>query len=281
MDELQRRLRDADPLTAAEGPTPDATRLDAIKEQIMLTDKRPVRAAFRPRRLGLVGLGAASLVAVLVVGALARPAAVTLAWSPQPTAVSDEQKAAAEKACTENVVVGSGTIQGGAGIVENPDREAPAIPAPITTVPPLVSLELHGNGGVAILSDGTTTGYCLLRWDGTTFTAGGLALGMGAPAGFEDGFLVGGMATEFEGQALGIVAGTAPERATVVKVVGGPADGGTATVLDGQFALWVPGIPGQEDVELVAYDAAGNELARQTLSRAGEQPQELVATPAP
>ena len=285
-DRLQRRLRDADPLTTADGQTPSPVRLDAIKEQIMQNDERPVRAAFRPRTLGLVGVTAASLALVLAVGTLVRPTGTALAWAPEPTAVSDEQKAAAEKACTENVVVGSGTIQGGGGIVEGldgevRDREAPAIPAPVTTVPPLVALELHGNGGVAILSDGTTTGYCLLRWDGTTFTAGGLAFGMGAPAGFEDGFLVSGMATEFEGQALGIVAGAAPERATVVKVVGGPADGGTATVLDGQFALWVPGMPGQDDVELVAYDAAGNELARQTLSRAGEQPQELVATPTP
>ena len=60
-----------------------------------------------------------------------------------------------------------------------------------------------------------------------------------------------------------------------------PADGGTATVLDGQFALWVPGMPGQDDVELVAYDAAGSELARQTLSRAGEQPELVTLTPSP
>ena len=95
MDELQRRLRDADPLTAAEGPTPDAMRLDAIKEQIMLTDKRPVRAAFRPRTLGLVGVTAASLALVLAVGTLVRPTGTALAWAPEPTAVSDEQKAAA------------------------------------------------------------------------------------------------------------------------------------------------------------------------------------------
>jgi hypothetical protein len=280
-DRLQRRLRDADPLTTADGQTPSPVRLDAIKERIMQNDERPVRAALRPRTLGLVGVTAASLALVLVVGSLVRPTGTTLAWAPDPVAVTDAQKAAAEQACTENVVVGSGTIQGAGGIVGGGDGAIPPVPAPITAVPPLVSLELHGNGGVAILSDGTTTGYCLLRWDGTTFTAGGLVLGTAVPAGFEDGFLVSGMATEFEGQALGIVAGAAPERATIVKVVGGPADGGTATVQDGQFALWVPGMPGEDDVELVAYDAAGNELARQTLSRAGEQPELVTLTPAP
>ena len=280
-DRLQRRLRDADPLTAADGQSPSPVRLDAIKEQIMQTDERPVRAAIRPRALGLVGIAAVSLALVLVVGSLARPTATTLAWAPEPTAVTTEQKAAAEKACTENVVIGSGTIQGAGGIIEGGEGEMPALPPAPVALPPLVSLELHGNGGVAILSDGTVTGYCLLKWDGTTFTAGGLAFGMGVPAGFEDGFLVSGMSTEFEGQSLGIVAGAAPEGAVRVEVRGGPADGGTATVQDGQFALWVPSLPGADDVELVAFDAAGTELGRQTLSKGGEQPELVTLTPAP
>ena len=104
---------------------------------------------------------------------------------------------------------------------------------------------------------------------------------MGVPAGFEDGFLVSGMATEFEGQALGIVAGAAPAGAVTVEVRGGPADGGTATVQDGQFALWVPACPATDDVELVAFDAAGNELGRQTLSKGGEQPELVTLTPDP
>jgi len=280
-DRLQRRLRDADPLTAADGQTPSPARLDAIKEQIMQTNERPVRAAIRPRALGLVGVAAVSLALVLVVGSLVRPTATTLAWAPEPTAVTAEQKAAAERACTENVVIGSGTIRGGGGIVEGGEGEMPALPPAPVTLPPLVSLELHGNGGVAILSDGTTTGYCLLRWDGTTFTAGGLAFGMGVPAGFEGGFLVSGMTAEFEGQALGIVAGAAPEDAVRVEVRGGPADGGTATVQDGQFALWVPGMPGADDVELVAFDGAGNELGRQVLSKGGEEPGLVTLTPDP
>ena len=210
-DRLQRRLRDADPLTAADGQTPPPVRLDAIKEQIMHNDERPVRAAFRPRTLGLVGVTAASLALVLAVGTLVRPTGTALAWVSRAHGRHRRAEGRGREGVHRYGRCGQRHDQGAGGLVEGQDGEAPAIPAPITTIPPLVSLELHGNGGVAILSDGTTTGYCLLRWDGTTFTAGGLAFGMGAPAGFEDGFLVSGMATEFEGQELGIVAGGAPQ----------------------------------------------------------------------
>ena len=59
-DRLVRRLRDADPLAAGEGHSPDPVRLDAIKEHIMQTEARPVRAALRPRAIGRVGLAAAA-----------------------------------------------------------------------------------------------------------------------------------------------------------------------------------------------------------------------------
>jgi hypothetical protein len=273
MDELQRRLRDADPLTAAEGWTPDAMRLDAIKEQIMLTDRRPVRAAFRPRRLGLVGLGAASLVAVLVVGALARPAAVTLAWSPQPTPVSDAQKAAASDACT----TGATTVVGGVG--NSTDRAPEAPPAP-TDLPPLVSLELHGNGGIAILADQGVVAYCLLRSEGGGFVYGGLAVG--APETVPAGSLAfGAMSTDFDGTDVGMIWGTAPDGVTSVRVDGGSGDGGVATVQDGRFAIWIPGPIIGSAVDLVALDASGFEVLRQTLSKGGEAPVEYQATPDP
>jgi hypothetical protein len=201
--------------------------------------------------------------------------ATTLAWAPEPTTVTAEQRAAAEKACTENLVIGSGAIEG----LEGREGAMPSLPPAPTALPPLTSLELHGSGGVAILADESMVGYCLLRWDGTTFTAGGLALGPAeAPAG---SFAVSGMSTEFEGQALGIVGGAAPSGAATVTVVGGPADGGTATVQEGRFAIWIPGTMGQDDVELVARDAEGREVGRQTLSRAGEEPVIVTLTPDP
>jgi hypothetical protein len=272
MDELQRRLRDADPLTAAEGATPDAMRFDAIKEQIMLTEQRPVRAAFRPRRLGLVGLAAASLVAVLVVGTIARPATRTLAWSPDPTPVSDAQKAAAYEACTKGV-----TAMGVAG--QDTDR-APAAPAAPTELPPLASLELHGNGGIAILAGDGTVGYCLLRSEGSGFVYGGLALGAEETA-LVGSLALGAMATDFDGTDVGMVWGTAPDGVTSVRVDGGPGDGGIATVWDGRFAIWIPGAIMGPAAELVGLDASGADVLRQVLSRAGEQPVEGQVTPDP
>jgi hypothetical protein len=272
MDELQRRLRDADPLTAAEGSTPDAMRLDAIKEQIMLTNERPIRAAFRPRRLGLVGLGAASLVAVLVAGTLVRPAASTLAWSPEPTAATEAQKAAASAACAKGATA-LGTVGGSTGTV-------PAAPGAPSELPALASLELHGNGGIAILAGDGTVGYCLVKSEGSGFVYGGLALGgrETAPAG---SLALGAMSTDFEGTIIGMMWGTAPEGVTSVRVDGGPGDGGVATVQDGRFAIWIPGPIMGAATELVGLDASGVEVLRQVLSKAGEVPVEGQATPDP
>jgi hypothetical protein len=272
-DRLQRRLRDADPLASADGPVPAAVRLDAIKEQIMKTEHRTVRTAVRARPLGVVALGAASLAAVLIVGSLARPSATALAWDPDPTPVTDAQKAAAYEACTEEIpFVGSGgAVPGGA--------ERPEVPAVPIEFPPLVSLELHGNGGVAVLADDQQVGYCLLKQDGDGFVYGGLMLGS-ADAGLPGALNVGAMSTEFEQTALSIVAGTAPAGVAAVRIDGGAGDGGTATVTGGRFAIWVPGaIMGGESVDLVALDASGADIIRQPLYTAGEQPVEIQATP--
>jgi hypothetical protein len=274
-DRLQRRLREADPLASADGLAPAAERLDGFKEQIMRTEQRTVRTAFRPRPVGVVALGAASLAAVLIVGSLARPAATVLAWEPDPTPASDAQKAAAYAACTEGVqAVGStgGSVNGGSG--------APGSPVIPTGFPPLVSLELHGNGGVAILADEATVGYCLLKQDGDGFVYGGLTLQparSGAPAGSMD---VGAQTTDIGDMTLSIIAGTVPEGIASLRLDGGPGDGGTATVTGGRFAIWVPGpIMGGESTDLVALDASGAEIIRQPLYRGGERPVELEATP--
>ena len=98
-DRLQRRLMDADPLTAPGGYDAGPARLDAIREQIMQSHQPTLRAAIRPRAIGGVALVAASLALVLAVVSLARPAASTLAWERVPTQVTTTQKAAAEEAC--------------------------------------------------------------------------------------------------------------------------------------------------------------------------------------
>ena len=99
MDDLQRRLREADPLSVATESIPDAPRLDAIKGRILTIGERPERTRVRFARLGLTGLGSATLAAVLMVSSLARPSAQVLAWSPDPVPATDAQKAAAAVTC--------------------------------------------------------------------------------------------------------------------------------------------------------------------------------------
>ncbi len=273
MDELQRRIRGADPLTAAEGWTPNAARLDTIKEQIMQTEVRPVRVAFRPRRLGLATVGAAALATVLLVGTLARPATTTLAWSASPSAVTDAQLLAAGNAC-----VSGATSIGSTGSGSEPTRvgEAPAKALAPADLPPVVSLELHGTGGIAILADENTVGYCLVRLDGDRFVYGGLAVGgiESAPGG---SLVTGAMGTSFDGVDLGMIWGTAPAGVTQIRVDGGAGDGGIATVSDGRFAIWIPGPLMSADVALVALDPSGAEVLRQDLM--GARPVEGEATP--
>lgn len=170
----------------------------------------------------------------------------------------------------------------------------PSLP---TAVPPLVSLELHGNGGVAILSDGTQTGYCLVKRDGDQFAlvavsvwaGGGASLSVGggdsgtttnggvSGAAVGDGTMdVTAMSTSSGGQSLGIIGGTTTNAdAATVRIAGGPADGGTATVTDGHFALWVPFALGDQPIQLVALDGAGAELGRVTLFGAPVAPIEV------
>ena len=341
-DRLQRRLRDADPLTATEGQLPDPARLDAIKEQLMLSatenpggspgGSSSRRKALRPRAIGVTAMVAAGLAAVLVVGSLARPTTSVLAWDPNPTAPTAAQEAAATEACqipeppavagrestdgepvpvtgtvsgTTQVVEGGGAVAGGGttvitegevpegaievteGTITTSEGELPAIELP-TELPPLAYLELHGTGAVAIFADDDTTAYCLLVKKGDGFELAGLTIPMGDGSGAamgmgvvgegagtgttisgmamagQGGFDVSAMATDYGDTSVGIIAGDAPEGAATVKVEGGPADGATATVDDGRFALWAPEAL-DASITLIALDASGGEVERVNL----------------
>ena len=340
-DRLVRRLRDADPLAAGDGQTPDPARLDAIKEHIMQTEARPVRAALRPRAIGLVGLAAAGLAVVLVAGSLLRPSASALAWDPSPTAASDAQRAAATKACTDGlpaavvesgqavpvipgaaasglpVISGTSTggavnVSGGSGIQTDTGSattvttgNGPMVPAPPipSTLPALIGLELHGTGAVAIFADAKVTAYCLLAKDGDGFAmaallfpdlGGGLSAGVGAigvagSGGQQSGsvsvsaggdFTLTALTTMYRSFSVGIVAGLAPTGAVKVKVVGGPADGATATVVDRRFAMWAPQDFMNQPAKVLALDASGKVLGTQDLGIPAGVPQ-VMSTTAP
>ena len=340
-DRLKQRIRDADPLTAAEGLLPDAARLDTIKERIMQTEPAPARSAFRPRAIGVTAMMVGALTLVLVVGTLVRPTSSALAWAPTPTAVSDAQRGDAAKACaaglppaggtspetrvgtvpgpgggqtemstgssTENgdgsgtTVSGSATISGGTTgsgpVTTGGNGTMPDLPPFPTELPPLASLELHGSGGVAVFTDGKVTAYCLLVKQGDDLISGGLMfpdLGGGVAAGIgmasvvtaqgqgpssatvvaggKDGFMIVAMTTSYADQSIGVIAGTAPAGAASIKVVGGPADGATATVTKGTFALWTPGVLAGQGIKVVALEANGTEIGSQTFDPAPGAP---------
>ena len=268
MDDLQRRLRGMDPLTASTGSTHDASRLDALRERIMTTDVRTARTPFRRGRTGLVGLAAGTLAMALLVGSLARPSTPALAWSPEPTPATDAQKVAAAAACADGAAQAAGSGRGDAS-----ESVTPSAP------PPLVGLELHGTGAIAILADATDVGYCLLRSDGDAFVYGGLVYGL--PEAASAGSLVlGGMSTEFAGSEVGLLFGAAPEGVTSVRLDGGPGDGGVATIAEGRFAIWIPGSVTGSEIEVVGLDETGTEVVRQVLP-IGEKPSDGTPTRAP
>ncbi len=343
-DRLQRRLRDADPLAAEAGRMPDPARLDAIKERLMQTETlvEPAerRSRLRPGALGLTALAATGLVAVLVIGTLARPSSAVLAWDPSPTAVSADQRASAATACAaglapaagapgsleggaagaagslprldvgpgagsaaQDVVVGGATVTSGGGAVSadggtvtvgGDGGPVPALPSLPTALPPLVTLEMHGTGGVAVFADDTTTAYCLLVQRGDRLVSGALLfpdLGDGAAAGVgtiggdsgqgasigvtaggADGWLITRMSTAYDGREVGILAGEAPAGTARIAVTGGAADGATASVDQGRFALWAPGDDAGEDVTITAFDAAGHAVGQRTITAAPDAP---------
>jgi hypothetical protein len=266
-------------------------------------------------------LAAAGLAVVLVAGSLLRPSASALAWDPSPTAVSDAQRAAATNACADGLPaavmehgtpVGPANQQGGGAGVQTAQGSAvtvvtgsgPVVPAPPipTTLPPMIGLELHGTGAVAIFADDKATAYCLLVKNGDDLAMAALLfpdLGNGASAGVgaigagsaegsgslsvssgPDGFTLTALTTMYRSYSVGIIAGLAPTGTVKVKVVGGPADGATATVVDRRFAMWAPDDFLNATAKVEALDASGKVLGTQDLGVPADAPA-VMATSAP
>ena len=236
-DELQRRLRAADPLTAGDGLTRTPAQLEKLKEFALMETKR--RSAATPRLVGTAALTA--LAGVIFFGGFVGPQK-TLAFSPVPTAVTSPQLAAADAACRA------------------PVEGYPDYPVPFAGST-LINLELFGNGGVAIYSNGVTTGACMVLIDGETAVAGIRADQVSSKE-----FINTGGSTEFAGQRVSMLTGVTPAGAVRVDVEG--IDGAYATVVDGLYGLWLPQeVFGQNlELVLVARDESGNELKRQAIS---------------
>jgi|LakMenEpi03Aug12_release.lakeMendotaPanAssembly.Ray.scaffolds.fasta_scaffold197676_2 hypothetical protein len=232
-DELQRRLEAADPLTAGNGVARTPAQLEKMKEYVLMNDKN-IRAG-SPRWAGIAALGSVALAGVILFGGLAG-AEKTLAFSASATMATAEQAAAADAACTA-------PIDGASGM----DLE-------------LKSLELFGNGGVALYGNDEIYGYCMVLVSGDTVEAG-IRISGNAPELTQ--FIEAAGSTEFADQTVSIIVGNAPEGATSVEVVG--LDGVSATVVEGRYGLWLPQAFADSAIELVARDQDGNELLREGL----------------
>ena len=270
-DRLQRRLQAADPLTAGTGEMPDPVTLDATKEQILMTDHKhdPAMPSRRARALP-IGLGtvAAVALAAVVVGNLAQPAG-TLAFEPTPTPVDDATKAAAADACAQDLTLGEiegmGSVEAGeepmTGTLPDGGVIVPLPPGGPADLPPLVSLELHGTGGVALFADDETVVSCMLLRDGDTWVRGPVFVSPN-PATAPGLASTGVSTTVFEGQTITIIFGTAPAGTATMEIDGGTGDGAIGNVTNGGYGIWVPGDASSENVVAVARDAAGTEIER-------------------
>ena len=232
-DELQRRLEAADPLAVGEGWTRTPAQLERLKEMALMSDRQ--RGAARPRIIGFGVVGAAALAGILLAGSFG--AQNTLAFSPNGVMATEAQMAAADAACTAPIDGASGR-----------DLE-------------LKSLELFGNGGVAIYANDEFYGYCMVRVDGDSVEAG-VRISGNTVLGFKP-FIEAAGSTEYENQTVSVIIGNAPEGATSVEVVG--LDGVSATVVEGRYGLWLPQSLADSATELVARDANGAELLRATI----------------
>ena len=232
-DELKRRLEAADPLAVGEGWTRTPAQLERLKEMARMSDRQ--RGAARPRIVGFGVVGVAALAGILLAGSFG--AQKTLAFSPNGVMATEAQMAAADAACSE------------------PINGVAALPLE------LISLELFGNGGVAIYGNDEFYGYCLVQVDGDSVEAG-IRISGNSVLGFKP-FIEAAGSTEYENQTVSVIIGHAPEGATSVEVVG--LDGVSATVVEGRYGLWLPQSLADSATELVARDANGAELLRATI----------------
>ena len=232
-DELQRRLEAADPLAVGEGWTRTPAQLERLKEMARMSDRQ--RGAARPRIVGFGVVGVAALAGILLAGSFG--AQKTLAFSPNGVMATETQMAAADAACSE------------------PINGVAALPLE------LISLELFGNGGVAIYGNDEFYGYCLVQVDGDSVEAG-IRISGNSVLGFKP-FIEAAGSTEYENQTVSVIVGNAPDGATSVEVVG--IEGVSATVIEGRYGIWLPQSLADSATELVARDANGAELLRATI----------------
>jgi hypothetical protein len=209
---------------------------------------------------GLGAVAAATVAATLV--AVGGPGTPALAWSPTPSPVTADDGAAARAACSADLTPSD------AG---SPEREGvpAAVEFPPAELPPLVSLDLRGSGGLATFADADWVVSCLLLDTGDGFERGPVVAERSGSAGTSDSS--GGLAlisasstTWSDGRSISMLAGVAPAGATSVEIELPGQPTARADVTDGRFGIWWLGTLDGASTAIRALDTSGTELAAVT-----------------
>lgn len=265
------RLREAfSPITMAERPLllrgiddPSDALTDATSG-----DRRPHRSVAprpgrsrRPVLAGLVGVAAAAI-AVVVIDA-GPGASSGVAWAATPEPVSAVDVATATELCSGALTdAATATAEATAAGRDTP-LATPALP---TALPPLVTLDLRGDGGYAHFADATARADCLLVQRDGVWERGPVVLDEVRPPLDGAPIAVGasGSTTWPDATTVSFLTGTVSDSiaAQVATVELAWPDGtvATASLAGGSFAIWWPGeLAG--DVTIRALGADGTMIA--------------------
>ena len=300
-NELINRLRAADPCPDAVVLQPaHSARALSLKETIMTIevespattgtvttpDHAPGTHRFggrRSRRGWLAGTGLAAAAAIAAVMVLPGPGSTgnSFAWSPTPQAATVADTDAARQTCTAAIDASLADASAAAADGSRGESAAPAAPLSIE-LPPLTALDLRGGSGVAVFSDGTTMGVCMLLAADGGFEFGGSSV-FDLPAESSTVLAVSSFMSTALGtdRAVSLVIGTAGTADRVEVSVPG-LDPITATLSDGQFAAWWPATE-SAPVTIRSLAADGTVLAEQPLDTAtgGKVAEPTDGPPAP
>jgi hypothetical protein len=264
-------------------------------ERTMRSFRSPSRA---PYVAGVAVIAAVAATVVVVGGDGARSPA--LAWSPTPTAATAADEAAARKACAapdgaapSNGVVsvsgiavaqsgdtgaggqvapppGDGTeIQveaGSSGVIDVlPPGEVTPGPQLPTELPPLVSLDLRGTGGLAVFADEQWTFTCMLVSSGDGFETGPIMVSPteSLPPSESLAIVSGSQTIWADGRSLTMVSGAAPAGAAKVELSLPGQPVAETDVVGGRFSIWWFGSFDPRTGTIRALAADGSELATQ------------------
>jgi hypothetical protein len=269
----------------------------ATADDVITPDQAPGTGRFggrRTRRAWLAGAGLAAAAAVAAVIVLPGPGSTgtSLAWSPTPQTVTTADADAARQTCATAIdeamsEAATGVARANEAIddatADAPMSELEQIEAPATIeLPPLIALDLRGGSGVALFSDGTTMGVCMVLAADGGFEFGGASV-FDLPAEQPTELAVSSFMSTALGtdRAASLVIGTAGTADRVQVSVPG-LDPITATLSDGQFAAWWPAAD-SSPITIRSLTADGTVLAEQSLDTATggavAEPTDRIPTP--